>query len=149
MIWLFLYSLCCDSLCCDLNIYMFRCLWIKISYTNTLLFFTLLGTATRLKTWEKRLRERGTKCSLKTTEVYWMFKEMCLPRFYIYQVTVTPNCLKSHTNSWCPDFFPKKVLSDVRMKFTLSDVTICPGLKKNLYSVLIDGWYQWSRLLFL
>ena len=31
-----------------------------------------------------------------------------LPKFDIYQVTVAPNCFKSHTNSWYPDFFPEK-----------------------------------------
>ena len=40
--------------------------------------------------------------------------DMHLPKFGIYQVTVAPNCLKIHTNFWCPDFFEEKVLSDVR-----------------------------------
>ena len=32
----------------------------------------------------------------------------------IYQGTESPHCFKSQTNSLCPDFFSKKVLSDVR-----------------------------------
>ena len=42
--------------------------------------------------------------------------DMLLPAFNIYQCRVVPNCFKSHTNTCCPDFFPKKVLPDTRSK---------------------------------
>ena len=35
---------------------------------------------------------------------YWILMDMWLPKFDIYQDTVAPNCFKSHTNFWCPDF---------------------------------------------
>ena len=43
----------------------------------------------------------------------------------------------SHINSWCPDFFQKKVLSDAGVKFTLSNMTSflpdnMSGIKKNI-----------------
>ena len=39
--------------------------------------------------------------------------DMCLPTFDPYRDTVAPNRFKSHTNSYCSDFFLKKrVLSD-------------------------------------
>ena len=44
---------------------------------------------------------------------------MCLPKFDIYQGTLAPNCFKNHTNSRCPDFFQKNVLSDVRSEIHL------------------------------
>ena len=39
---------------------------------------------------------------------------MCLSTFDLYRDTVAPNRFKSHTNSYCSDFFQKKkrVLSD-------------------------------------
>ena len=45
--------------------------------------------------------------------------DMCLPKPDIYQSTEAP---KSHTNSWCPNFFQKN-LSDVRSEINLVDVT--------------------------
>ena len=44
-----------------------------------------------------------------------MLVDICLPKFDIYQGTVVPNGFKSH-KYWCPDFFQKKVLSNVRSK---------------------------------
>ena len=41
---------------------------------------------------------------------------MYLPKFDIYDSKVAP---KSHTNSWCPDLFRKKFLSDVRSEINL------------------------------
>ena len=38
-----------------------------------------------------------------------MLMDMCL----------APNCLKGHINSWCPDFFLKKVLPDIRSEIHL------------------------------
>ena len=44
---------------------------------------------------------------------YWLLMDMCLPVFDLYRDTVAPNRFKSHTNSYCSDFFLKKrVLSD-------------------------------------
>ena len=40
--------------------------------------------------------------------------DLCLSKFDVYQGTVASNCLKTHTNSWCLDFFQKNVLSDVQ-----------------------------------
>ena len=44
---------------------------------------------------------------------------MWLTKFDIYQSEVAPNCLISHTNFWCPDFFQKEFLSDVRTEIHL------------------------------
>ena len=44
---------------------------------------------------------------------------MCLPKFDIYQGILASNCFKTHTNSWCPSFFQKKVLSNVRPQIAL------------------------------
>ena len=45
-----------------------------------------------------------------------MLADICLPKFDIYQGTVVQNGFKSHKYYWCPDFFQKKVLSNVRSK---------------------------------
>ena len=45
--------------------------------------------------------------------------DMCLLKFNNYQSTVAPNCFKSHTNSWCFDFFQKISLHDVRSEIHL------------------------------
>ena len=57
--------------------------------------------------YAKNVREKATKCSLKLLRFYWMLMDMCLPTFDIDQDTVVPNCFKSHTNSWYPEFFQK------------------------------------------
>ena len=49
-----------------------------------------------------------------------MLMDMCLPMLDIYQSGVAPNWLKSHTNSWCPDFFQIKILSNVRTEIYLA-----------------------------
>ena len=52
--------------------------------------------------YAKKVREKATKCSLKTTEVlldYWMLMDMCFPKTDIYQGTKVRNCFKSCTNS--------------------------------------------------
>ena len=87
---------------------------------------------------------------------------ICLPQFDIYQSTVATNCFKNHTNSWCPDFFQTKILSDVRSKICLAwrnyrnyrfYRTIYPSLnkcilfrlEKNLINcfTLVD-WFLWE-----
>ena len=60
--------------------------------------------------------------------------DMCLPKFDIYQGKVAPNYFKSHTNSWCPDFFQKKSLPDVRSDIRLAQRNIVSTGLKNLYS---------------
>ena len=49
-----------------------------------------------------------------------MLMDVYLPKFDIYRVRVAPNCFKSHTNFWCPDFFAKEVvLPDVQSEINL------------------------------
>ena len=76
----------------------------------------------------KNVRKKTTKCSLKTAEDL-LDTDGHLPKFDIYQSTVAQNCFKSHKNSWCSDFFPKKkkkkknyLMSN--LKFTLPDVKL-------------------------
>ena len=45
--------------------------------------------------------------------------DICLPKLNIYEGTVAPNCFRSHTTPWCPDFFRKNFLSDVRSEIHL------------------------------
>ena len=80
----------------------------------------VLGCSFTFEAYAKDVREKATKCSLKSTGVYWMLMDMCLPMFDLYQGVVAPNCFKSHTNSSCLDFFPKIVLSDVRSEIHLA-----------------------------
>ena len=86
-------------------------------------------------TYAKNVKEKETKCSLKTTEVPLNADGHVLTTtFDIYQGTIAPNCFKSHTNSWCFDFCQKKFCLMCDLKFYLSKHrfyrTICPGLKK-------------------
>ena len=37
--------------------------------------------------------------------------DMSLPKFDIYQGAEATNCFESHINSWCPNFFHEKNLS--------------------------------------
>ena len=80
------------------------------------------------------IREKATKCSLKTTEVLLNTDGHVLT-FSLIFIKVAPNCFNSHTNSWCPDFFKKNCLmSD--LKSPLFDiVSFLPdnlsGLKKD------------------
>ena len=72
-----------------------------------------------------------------------------------YQSAVAPNCIKSHTNSWCPDFFQKKKkkkkLSDVRSEIHLVRRNIISTRQsvrslKKLYSDLplfYKFWLEW------
>ena len=68
---------------------------------------------------------------------------MCLPKLDIYQGTGAPNFLKSHTNSWCPDFFQKKGLSGVqseihviRCNIVSTGQSLLSGIEKKIYSGL-------------
>ena len=45
--------------------------------------------------YAKNVREKPTKCSLKTTHV------LLDAGGDIYEGTIVPNCFNSHTNSWC------------------------------------------------
>ena len=67
----------------------------------------MLGCSFTFEAYAKDVREKATKCSLKSTGVYWMLMDMCLPMFDLYQGMVARNCFKSHTTSWCLDFPPK------------------------------------------
>ena len=65
------------------------------------------------QTWkrekQKNVKQKETKCYLKTTEFFWMLMDMSVPKLFdIYQGTGAKNCFKSHTNSWCPHFFSRK-----------------------------------------
>ena len=64
-------------------------------------------------------KRRQLSALYKLLRFYWTLMDMCLPKFDTYQGAVALNCFKSHVNSWCPDFFQKKVLSDVRYKIRL------------------------------
>ena len=66
--------------------------------------------------YAKNVREKTTKCSLKTAEVLLDALSMSWPKFDIYQSTVAPNWFKSHTNSWYHDFFQNKfgLMSDLK-----------------------------------
>ena len=56
-------------------------------------------------------------------------------KFDIYQGGVAPNCFKSHTDPWCPNFFNKKeVLSGV-----LSEI------KKEVLSGFLSGIHLVQR----
>ena len=99
---------------------------------------------------------KTTKCSIKTLlRLYWMLLGMCLPTFDIYQVTVTLNCLKSHTNSWCPDFFQKMFCLMSGVKFTFSSVTSflrdnLLGPKRKLYpGLIVDGVQTTKKYFFV
>ena len=63
---------------------------------NEILKF-ILGYRFIFKAYVKKVREKTTKCSLKTAEV-WLD---AVRKFDIYQSTVAPNCFKSHTSP-CP-----------------------------------------------
>ena len=52
----------------------------------------ILGHRFIFKAYVKNVREKTTKCSLKTDEVLLD----AVPKFDIYQSTVAPNCFKSH-----------------------------------------------------
>ena len=71
-----------------------------------------------------------------------MLMVMCLPKFDVKRDTVASDCFKSHTNSWYPDFFQKKVFLMFGLKFTLCNLTSFPpdnlsSLKEKLYSGLL------------
>ena len=51
-------------------------------------------------------------------------------KFDIYQSAVAPNCFKSHTDPWCPNFFNIK-------KVVLSGVL--SGIKKEVLSGVLSG----------
>ena len=70
-----------------------------------------------------------------------MLMTMCLPKFDIHQGTVAPNCFKNHSISPCPDFFQKKVLSDVRseihiVRYNIVSTEQSVRPEKKLYSGL-------------
>ena len=104
-----------------------RCVWVKRFYTDTLLFF--LPCLGQLLLWkhcichyialsEKRKRMRLS--ALYILRFYWMLMDMYLPKFDINKGTKAPNCFISHTNSWYPDFYFFKILSDVRFEVHLA-----------------------------
>ena len=58
----------------------------------------MLGCRLSFEAYAKIVREKATKCSLKTTEALLDADEHLLTSD-IYQGTVAPNCFKNHTNS--------------------------------------------------
>ena len=61
-------------------------------------------------------------------------------KFDIYQDTLASNCFKSFTNSWCPEFFQKKVLSDVRSEiYFIQRNIVSAGQSVRVYSGLYRG----------
>ena len=57
--------------------------------------------------------------------------DMCLPKFDIYQSTLAFNCFKSHTYSWCPDRFQKRVFSDARSEIQSARRNVVPNRKSD------------------
>ena len=58
-----------------------------------------LGYMFSFETYVKNVRDKATKCSLKTTwRFYWMLMDINLPKFDIYQGAAASNCLKSLTS---------------------------------------------------
>ena len=97
------------------------------------------------ETYAKIMKQKATKCSLKTTEVLldadgtWA---------YLSLIFIKVNCFKSHTNSWCPIFFQKRVLSNFRSEIHLdrrnivssgqsvrASKNICSGLPLEIFQV--------------
>ena len=109
----------------------------------------MLGCRFSFEADAKNVREKAFQCSLKTTEVLFYPDGHVLIKFDIYQGTVAPNFFKSHTNSWYPDFFQEKVLSDVRSEIhvgrrdmvstgqSVRTLKICSGL-------LV--WQKWKKI---
>ena len=52
-----------------------------------------------------------------------MLMDMVLSKFNIYESPVAPKCFKTHKNSWCHDFFQRKICLMPGLKFTFPDVT--------------------------
>ena len=115
------------------------CLNKKILYQYYVVF-VLLETTSLLKYYNsyvirqhqaKNVKEKTTKCSLKTTEVLLDTNGHKL-KCHIYQGTGITNYFKCHTKS-CPHFFQENGLSDIRSEIHYR--TICLNLQK-LYSGL-------------
>ena len=72
-----------------------------------------------------------------------MLMDMNLPKFDIYHSKAATNYFKNHTNALCPDFFSKKVSSDVRSEVQLvqrknvSTEHFDQTLKIHIYSGLV------------
>ena len=97
----------------------------------------MLGCSFSFEAFVKYVGEKATKCSLKATEVL-LNADGHVHTIEIFQGTVTPNCFKSHTCSWCPDFFQKRFCLMSGLKIFLSNITPflpdnLPGLKKNIF----------------
>ena len=84
------------------------------------------------------MKEEATKRSLKTNEVLLNAEGTCA---YLSLIFVKVNCFKGHADSWCPNFFQKKVLSNVRSEIHLDRRNIVSSgqsvrVSKNIYSGL-------------
>ena len=82
----------------------------------------MLGCRVSFEAYAKSVREKVTKCSLKTAEVLLdigcILMDMCLPKFNICQSTVAPESQSIITLD-VVIFFRKKHLSDVRSEIHL------------------------------
>ena len=116
----------------------------KKFYTNTLLFFVLLGTASPLKTFYMSLnstKRKTSKSYLKLLRFFWMLMDMSLRELDIYQGTGATNCFKSHISSSCSHFFKKKFWLIFGLKFTLADVkSFLPNNLSGLKKSYIRAW---------
>ena len=74
-------------------------------------------------TRQKIFMRRWLSTIWKLLRFFWVLMDMSLSRFDIYQGTGAANCLKNHTDSWCPYFFKKIFCLMSSLKFTMSDVT--------------------------
>ena len=113
-----------------------------------MLFFALLGTASPLKifymslhsTRQKTFKRRWLSAIWKLLRFFWVLMDMSLPRFDIYQGTGAANCLKNHTDSWCPYFFKKIFCLMSSLKFTMSDVTSLLLDNLSAHKIYIQTW---------
>ena len=66
----------------------------------------MLGYRFSFEVYTKNIREKATRCSLRTAEVLLdAGRHVLATKFDIYQGTVAPDWFKSDTNSWYPEFF--------------------------------------------
>ena len=97
----------------------------------------ILGCRLNVEAYEKSVREKTTKCSLKTIEILLNADEHVLTWVWVYQGTVAPNYFKNYTNSWCPDslqksfFFWCPVWNSLFLMWYRFYWTICLRWKRN------------------
>ena len=114
----------------------------------------MLGFRFSFEAYGKTYKRRQLSALWKLQRFYWILMDMCLPKFNIYQRTAAPNCFKSYINSRCPEFFQKKVVSDVWPEIHLvwrnivsTGQSVC--LKKNIFRPENKCWQSLRALTWL